>query len=424
MLELEEQIQRHATWLDTKLPTVELPPVDLRAPEMPFRELPPRDLRGSVNGAGTKPVDAAERYPVETTRRGHRRLLTAAVVGVAAAVVAALVLIHPTTRHDTVRSGSDDTTTSSVVPPDLTATGPDSAVIPGSTPPGMELWSIDANPAPNHGGLITTFEYMSGTDGARHLEVTTCPGGLGGGCAGSYADERSVGTLNSDGSVTAIQHPYTSANSTTSTDAGIMAEVRVWPNGAGVSVSDSYGNAPLDLDLAAQVAASVHLTDQAALISLRNTLSDQLSALPVLASADLANGRVELHGEGVVRAVCVRPILPDGSPAELTCPSAALLSSASEEDSAPYTGSLLYGSQWVVAAATPNPGTLGFNAQPADGDVGHLPPGLPAERTGVTTDSGTYQLGIVFVPADISSIFSVISQGQGFGGGGSDRPPF
>jgi hypothetical protein len=410
MRDVAEQIRDHATWLETQLPPLDPSAFapwhsDAWTPddERDERDVLPTD---PARGMGVVPVaDASE-------RPGRRVLWTAVAAMVAAAVLIAGVALSRSRAHVEPQPPTATTTTTS--PTGLVATSPDSALQLQQIPTGWQVWTVGASRNPGKDGVVATFLLASQL--RAPMTVTTCPGGSGG-CTDPFASLVTKGTRNSDGSITHASRQTYTANGVSHTTGPIVNLERVWPDGAGVSITVSTG--PLDVAVADALASSVRLADVAGLKQVEAEASDRLAALPLLASADLPNGRVELHGQGDLRAACVAPDLA-GATAPLSCPLATFVSGG-VEPTAPYVASLLYGNQWVVGAATANPGTLTFTPQTAN--LNQLPPPLDSHTTSVTRGGTTYQLGLVFVPASVDSIFSVVTGSAGnYGGGGTDRP--
>jgi hypothetical protein len=405
MLEVEEQIRRHATWLRTQMPPLD-PPREHAGPA-------PRD--GAPAAEQPRPDDVDE-YPVVAATRQRPRRRAWATVAAAAAIIAVVVATAAVVSSSTTSRPRSVRVAAPTTAPATGATAPDSALQPTWLPDGMQVWSVAAAPAPpDKVGLVTTFTYATGVDAPSQLSISTCPGGSAG-CTQSYSTARaSGGNENPDGSIT-VADPQTFSAGGTVAHGPVVVLQRVWPDGAGVSVTSQY--APLDIPEANHIAGSIELTDQGGLAALRAALSARLQALPRLAAAALPDGRVEVHGAGAVTAVCVAT---GASP--VVCPSARFVPAGKPAPTGGFNASLLVEGHWVVGAATPDPGTITFTPPSAGGDVGHLPPPLDGHAVSVTAGHRTYQLGLIVVPDDLSSLYVVVTTSAGsYGGAGVDRP--
>jgi hypothetical protein len=404
MRDVAEQLRDHAAWLDAQLPALDPESVT------PWREADGPTARGDT---ARPPAGMGVERPREPGRRAPRLLWAAAV---AATILVAVVVGIALARTRSQPSPRPPAATTSTTAPQVAATGPDSALQPMAAPDGWKVWAVSATRRAGKLGVIASYTYATGPDATTTMSVTTCPGGAGG-CTDSYAVARANGTVNPDGSVTSTSPNVLSAQGTTELSGPIDHLEQVWPDGAGVSITATTG--ALDVPTARDLASSVQLTDVSALRQLQTEVTNQAEGLPLLAAADLPGGHVELRGEGAVRAMCMAPDVAFQTTPTVTCPSVTFLIGGSEP-TAPYSASLLYGSQWVVAAASDGAGTLSFSPQTAN--VNQLPPPLDAHTTDVTQGATTYHFGLVFVPAGVDSIFSVMSQPGSYGGGGTDRP--
>ena len=160
-----------------------------------------------------------------------------------------------------------------------------------SLPPGSTLQSLAPllRAADTGAGLSTELVYGSSTDPDRKLDVFTCPDGIGD-CPdlsyANYLDAWIHGSHEADGSTT-VSNLMPNGEATYD---------QLWPNGGAIEI-DTDGQ-PLDATSLQHIVDSIRVTDTAGLASLRTDLSHRASELPLLGTAALADGRVELRGAG------------------------------------------------------------------------------------------------------------------------------
>jgi hypothetical protein len=296
----------------------------------------------------------------------------------------------------------------------------DGFVLPGGS--GLVSLLPPTTSRPTGLGLEADADYLVAPADATHLRLVTCPGGAGS-CPGvsyDFASAWLLGTRASDGSAIFWANgraPEPSARQGRIEllgSAGVF--VRMWPDGAAAEVDFGTG-ATVDVALARRLTDHLVVTDGAGLDRLQKEIAVAVGALPVAATADLTNGRVEVHAFGALAATCFAPA---GSP--LVCGPGKVV-----DPTQPPTGgiqaSLLVDGHWWVAVSSTDPGPIAFaSGDSVDFDRPAGPP-LPGETAAVTAGATTYQLGLVEVPDDVTGIMVTQSSSPGnIGGGSVERP--
>jgi len=172
----------------------------------------------------------------------------------------------------------------------------------------------------------------------------------------------------------------------------------VWPDGHTVIVQMRDG---LDESVAERVGASIQVKSIAELARMRTDLSDRLAAGPVLATATVPAGRLELIGTGEPTAICLAV-----AGGERTC---------TGRDDTPYwrptpiVASSIVGGTWYVFAASRNP--IDLTGQPrttvsavdptttTTGPAGARPTTVKAIPADTASDGG-WNFAVLSVPAD------------------------
>ena len=247
----------------------------------------------------------------------------------------------------------------------------------GYDPPGGSTWrllgeQVHGVPTPRMGALFVFDHHPPTGTAAPELIVQT-------GSAGSlapYLRAAFAGTIEPDGRATNLIERATMTSG--------PAFETVWPDGRSVTVyaADVAGGDTLDT-----VMGGIEPADLDRARQLKREVTDRLGAVPVVASAELPSGRVEVVGEASPTAVCFTTT--DG---ERTCSSRFPISYAF--DGEVLIGQTFQGKPWKVFVASRSP--IELVAHDDDLGVGTGQSALSTQPE-LATD-GDWYLGLITAP--------------------------